>query len=80
VLRDFEVIQKHAANGSDWPIGCIHDLRRTYCTLMADAVPMYVLRLWAGHSDIATTANFYLGLNDGMADRARKAFAIGAAG
>ena len=41
---------------------------------------MYVLRLWAGHSDIATTANFYLGLNDGMADRARKAFAIGAAG
>ncbi len=88
LLRDFQVIQRHAADRMkaanagkyEWRLGCLHDLRRTYCTLMANHVPMHVLREWCGHSDISTTAGFYLGMTDGMADRAKAAFATSAAG
>lgn len=84
LLRDFRVIQTEAADRRakarrdkvyEWRIGSVHDLRRTFCTFMANHVPMHVLREWAGHADIATTAGFYLGMADGMAERARQAWA-----
>lgn len=78
LLRGFAAIQRRAAQAKPWAIGCIHDLRKTYCTWMADIVPMHVLREWAGHSDISTTARFYLGVADDMAERARKALAASA--
>jgi len=84
LLRRFGEIQdsilaamkKDAADPSkvEWPRGCLHDMRRSYCTRMAETVPMHVLKKWAGHSDIATTASFYLGESEGMADKARQAF------
>jgi integrase len=84
LLRDFHVLQQAAAKHLnrklpqnqqvEWRIGCLHDLRRTYCTHMANHVPMHALREWAGHADIATTASFYLGMTDGMAEKARQAW------
>jgi integrase len=83
LLRDFHVIQRHAAarlaeasrdKKYQWRTGCLHDMRRTFCTMMASHVPMHVLREWAGHADIATTCSFYLGMADGMAERAKAAW------
>ena len=38
------------------PLGTIHDLRKTYGTWMAEAVPMHVLQRLMGHADITITA------------------------
>jgi integrase len=62
-----------------WPLGTLHDLRKTYCTWLAEHVPMNVLREWAGHASITTTAEFYLATGDAAADRARKALCLIAA-
>jgi integrase len=83
MIRDFHVIQRHAAERLqkatpggkyEWRIGCLHDLRRTFCTIMANHVPMHILKQWAGHADISTTASFYLGMTDGMTERAKAAW------
>ena len=77
VLRSFKVIQLHAAKTLDvkeWEIGTVHDLRRSYGTRIADAVPMHVLMKWMGHSDISVTANYYLDVSDHHAEKARGAF------
>ena len=79
VLRAFGRIQRQAAKRlsvDDWEIGTVHDLRRTFCTMMADVVPMHALQAWAGHSDIAVTARFYLEVSDSHADQARAALAL----
>jgi integrase len=77
VLRDFKVIQQHAAKSSgskDWIVGTIHDLRRTYGTRLADIVPMHVLQRWMGHSDIAVTSSYYLDVSSHHGEQARRAF------
>lgn len=76
MLRDFQVIQKHAATRlglKDWRLGTVHDLRKTYGTRMAEVVPMHVLQRWMGHQDIGTTARYYLGAEEEYAERARAA-------
>ena len=40
----------------DWPLGCLHDLRRTFCTWTAETVKMSTLQKWAPHQDISTSA------------------------
>ena len=77
VLRNFKAIQRQAANATkakDWEIGTIHDLRRSYATRMADAVPLHVLQAWLGHSDVSVTAMYYLSVDDRHAEIARAAF------
>ena len=37
-----------------------HDLRKSYCTNLADAVPLHVVQELAGHADIRTTRKHYL--------------------
>ncbi len=71
VLRDFRAIHK-AAKLAD-PVGTVHDLRKSYCTAMAAAVPMHVLQKWAGHSNVATTAAFYCRVQEHDAKLARDA-------
>jgi integrase len=59
-----------------WPIGSIHDLRKTYCTRMAEAgVPMNALQQWAGHSNPKTTMAYYTATTEAMAERGRTALA-----
>lgn len=88
LIRDFHVIQGRAREllakrrraelrDVKWPVGCVHDLRRSWCTHLAGAVPMHVLKEYAGHADIATTAKHYLKTSDDDAARVRKA--LGAA-
>jgi len=60
----------------DWPIGCLHDMRRTYGTWMADKIPMHVLQKYMGHQDISTTSKYYLGVTSESADRARQAVSL----
>ncbi len=79
MLRDFAKLQRRAgkAIGSDdWELGSPHDLRRTFCTMMADIVPTHVLRVWAGHSDIAVTAKFYFGIHNEHEEKARRALRV----
>jgi len=55
-----------------WPIGSLHDLRRTYGTFMARVVPIHVLKEYMGHSKIDTTQAFYLAAESRDADVARE--------
>jgi len=55
-----------------WPLGSIHDLRRTYGTAMARVVPIHVLKEYMGHSKIDTTQAFYLAAETRDADTARE--------
>ena len=58
----------------DWPLGTLHDLRKTFGTWAAsNGVAMHELRVYMGHSDIATTAKHYLGVSDDAAEKVRKA-------
>ncbi len=79
--RQFDLIQagahKTLAERQDdvtWQRGTIHDLRKTYGTLMARHVPMHELRHLMGHANIGTTADFYLGVGADVADRVGAAF------
>ena len=56
-----------------WPVGSLHDLRRTYGTQMARALPIHVLKEYMGHSKIDTTQAFYLAVDSRDADVARDA-------
>ncbi len=47
-----------------------HTLRKSCLTDWAARFPMRVVRAWAGHSDISTTATFYLQVSDGDYGRA----------
>ena len=42
---------------------------------MASHVPMNDLRRLMGHASITTTADYYLGVGDDLAERVRSAFA-----
>ncbi len=65
--RDFQVIRKKAG----LPKCSFHDLRKSYCTNLADAVPLHVVQELAGHADIRTTRKHYLQIRDEQIDAAR---------
>ena len=56
-----------------WPVGSIHDLRRTYGTHMAREIPLHVLKEYLGHADIKTTQAFYLAAESQDAANTRRA-------
>lgn len=67
--RDFQSIRKRAGV----PKCTFHDLRKSYCTNLAGAVPLHVVQELAGHADIRTTRKHYLQVRQEMVDAARKA-------
>lgn len=73
-LRGFRSVQR-AAFGDDCTLGSIHDLRKSYGTILAGVVPMHVLKEYMGHSTIGTTAKFYTRVQDSDAAKVREAMA-----
>ena len=67
IWRDFQGIREKA----ELPKFTFHDLRKSYCTNLADAVPLHVVQELAGHSDIRTTRKHYLKVRDEQIDLAR---------
>ncbi len=57
-----------------WERRTIHDLRRSYGSVMAHHVPIHELRALLGHSNIGTTERYYLAVGDDLADKVRGAF------
>lgn len=69
VWRDFKAIRIKAGV----PKCSLQDLRKSYCTNMAGALPMHVVQELAGHSDIRTTRQYYLKIHPKFFEDARKA-------
>jgi len=69
VWRDFQVIRAKAGV----PKCSFHDLRKSYCTNLAGAVPLHVVQELAGHADIRTTRKHYLKVRDEQIVLARRA-------
>jgi len=67
--RDFQAIREKAS----LPKCSFHDLRKSYCTNLADAVPLHVVQELAGHADIRTTRKHYLKVRDEQINSARRA-------
>ena len=67
--RDFEAIRVKAGI----PECSMHDLRKSYCPNLAEAVPMHVLQELSGHSDIRTTRRYYVKVQPKYMDAARQA-------
>lgn len=74
LLRNWQAVQRKAL-GKAAVLGSIHDMRKTYGTLTAQAVPMHVLKDLMGHSTINTTATFYAKVQASDADRVRALWA-----
>jgi integrase len=85
-LREFQRFQRAAeatankgkpeAKHTRWRLGTLHDLRKSYCTIMASGgVPLHELRALAGHSKITTTAEFYCEVGEDVSARVQRAFA-----
>jgi integrase len=69
VWRDFQAIRAKAG-----VLKCsFHDLRKSYCTNLAGAVPLHIVQELAGHADIRTTRKHYLQVRDEQIDSARRA-------
>ena len=68
VLRRFKTIRKRAGVGNF----TIHDLRRSCITNWAKVLPIRVTQRSAGHSDINTTNEYYLSIQDSDAKAARR--------
>ncbi len=69
VWRDFQTIREKAG----LPKCSFHDLRRSYCTNLAETVPLHVVQELAGHADIRTTRQHYLKVREEQIDSARRA-------
>ena len=69
IWRDFQAIRKKAG----LPKCSFHDLRKSYCTNLAGAVPLHVVQELAGHADIRTTRKHYVQVRDEQIDLARRA-------
>ena len=69
IWRDFQAIRGKAG----LPKCTFHDLRKSYCTNLAGAVPLHVVQELAGHADIRTTRKHYVKLRDEQIDVARRA-------
>ena len=67
--RDFQSIRAKA----NVPKCSFHDLRKSYCTILAAAVPLHVVQELAGHADIRTTRKHYVKVRDEQIDLARHA-------
>lgn len=67
--RDFQAIREKAGV----PTCSFHDLRKSYCTNLADAVPLHVVQELAGHADIRTTRKHYFKVRAEQIDSARRA-------
>ena len=57
-----------------WDQRTIHDLRRSYGSVMAHHVPMHELKSLMGHSSLHTTERHYLAVSDDLAVKVRDAF------
>ncbi len=69
VWRDFQALRRKAGIAK-----CsFHDLRKSYCTNLANAVPLHVVQELAGHADIRTTRKHYLKVHDEQIESARRA-------
>ena len=69
IWRDFQTIREKAG----LPKCSFHDLRKSYCTNLANAVPLHVVQELAGHADIRTTRKHYLKVREEQIDSARRA-------
>ena len=69
IWRDFQVIRERAG----LPKCSFHDLRKSYCTNLADAIPLHVVQELAGHAVIRTTRKHYVKVRDEQIDLARHA-------
>jgi integrase len=67
--RDFRAIRRKAGS----PACSFHDLRRSYCTNLAGAVPLHVVQELAGHAGISTTRKHYLKVREEQSESARRA-------
>ncbi|MFH1107754.1 MAG: tyrosine-type recombinase/integrase [Planctomycetota bacterium] len=67
--REFGAIRRKAK----LPKFTFHDLRRSFCTNLAGAVPLHVVQELAGHSDIRTTRKHYLQVRQELIETAREA-------
>jgi integrase len=67
--RGFQALRRRAGV----PKCTFHDLRKSYCTNLAGAVPLHVVQELAGHADIRTTRKHYLQVRPELIDAARKA-------
>ncbi len=69
ITRDFQAIRRRAGV----PKCKFHDLRKSYCTNIAQATPLHVVQQLAGHADIRTTQKHYLQVQPELVDAARRA-------
>jgi integrase len=67
LIRDFDVIRCRAAV----PKCTLHDLRRSAITNWARVLPIHIVQKLAGHSDIKTTQQYYLAIDENYLERAR---------
>ncbi len=70
VDKQFKDIQRKAGLS---PVGSLHDLRKTCLTNLAGKLPMHVVKEFAGHTNISTTANHYLTTTPDDARKVREA-------
>jgi len=76
IWRDFQVIRRRAGIA-----GCsMHDLQGSYCTNLAEHVPMHLVQELAGHSDIRTTRQYYLRVRPELMEKARETVDVLVAG
>jgi len=67
IWRDFQAIRRKAGVAK-----CsFHDLRKSFCTNLAAAIPLHVVQELAGHADIRTTRKHYLQVRNEQIDSAR---------
>ncbi len=69
ITRDFRVICRRGGV----PRCKFHDLRKSYCTNIAQVTPLHVVQQLAGHADIRTTQKHYLQVQPELIDAARRA-------
>jgi len=69
ITRDFQVIRRRAGV----PKCKFHDLRKSYCTNIAQKSPLHVVQQLAGHADIRTTQKHYLQVQPELVEGARRA-------
>lgn len=67
IWRVFQAIRRKAGVAK-----CsFHDLRKSFCTNLAAAIPLHVVQELAGHADIRTTRKHYLQVRNEQIDSAR---------
>ncbi len=75
VLRTFKRLQVKVRANTEWRIGSVHDLRKSFGTHMAPHVSMPELQRLMGHAAITTTADYYVDVSDDLAEKVQAAFA-----